>query len=163
MNIIDHGEWEVYTPSVYPSDMPSGVVFMRRKSDLVDWYKYIYQPASPKPTHSIAPIVLTKNFGADTVKFAVMWRKEFNAYIVGGATRDVTAIVPHGQTVYEITDYAGDDPFKEFNGKAYDHATGTFIKAALVDPPASPFAPLLEKIEALSVRVANLEKQRKES
>jgi hypothetical protein len=168
MKIIDHGEWEIYKPSEHPSGVPQNAIFMRRKSDHVDWYDYIYgkreKPAPKLDPVTLLPVksdyttqpILTQNFGADTVKFAVMWRKEFNAFIVGAASRDVTMIVPFGQTVYEITDYVGDDPFAEFSGKAYDHAAGTFAKAALVDFVKPPF---LVKVDELSDRLTKLEKE----
>ena len=93
MNIIEHGSWVQYQGP--GEDHPPGTLFAKRESDNWDWYDYTRHPSSPFVSDS-------------TVKFAAMMRPE--GFIVGPAVYDPTAIFPPGQSVYEITDYTGNDP-----------------------------------------------------
>ena len=119
MSDIFHGEWEPYVPSEIPENAPQNAMFVRRKGDGKDWYKHVHDPES---------------FGEATVKIAVDWRENAQAWVVGPATRDATAIFPPNFRVYELTSYSGSDPQGELGGKAYDLETGSFKDA--VYPPA---------------------------
>lgn len=108
--VIDHGKWQLYRPDRLPGDAPPSALFARRESDGIDWYVYSRNP---------------KSFGADTVKFTAMWQEPQNGYVVGGATRDVTALFPAGQMVLELTEFHEKDPQAELGMKRYDPDTHT--------------------------------------
>lgn len=83
----------------------------------------------------------------------------YNAYLVGPVTKDATQIFPAHNIVFEITDYPGteSEAFAEFNGKAYDPATGEFTDPVPVEPIIK--SAFQEKVEELSSRIVELEKE----
>ena len=106
--VIDHGKWQLYQPDRLPEDAPPSAMFARRESDGIDWYIYSRGP---------------KNFGADTVKFTVMWNEVHDGFVVGAATTDVSKLFPAGQLVLELTEFHGKDPQAELEVKRYDPDT----------------------------------------
>ena len=56
MAVIEHGDWQLYTPSPFPESMPVGALFARRVSDGADWYDYVKAGS---------------NFQANTIKMTV--------------------------------------------------------------------------------------------
>jgi hypothetical protein len=177
MNIIDHGEWEAYTPTEFPQNVPKWALCARRKTDLVDWYVYIYPNVDPPPplmmdadlksikhtfTHRDAPVVTPLSFGAGNIKCAAHWQDTFDAYIVGPVTKNVTKIFPSGSIVFEITDYPGteDEAFAEFNGKAYDPTTHTFSEPAEVNPPVTALSLLQAKVIELEKEIKRMAQER---
>lgn len=153
MSTIDHGKWVAYTPDAVPAGFPLNAMHARRESDLIDWYTYIKGGA---------------HFGAQNVKGAALWWEGRQCYIVGPATKDVYAIFPAGSYVFEITNYGGADPQKDYGGKVYNPVDGTF--ADWVEPPPQTQAAirmhehslnlirLQERYDALHVRLDKLEK-----
>ena len=111
MTSIDHGMWQIYTPTTRSADIPSGALFAQRTSDGVDWYDYLKAG---------------NNFTAGTVKFTALWQDLYSGYVSKVATYDETLLFPAGQMLREITDYAGSDPQTDFGQKLYDPATDTF-------------------------------------
>jgi len=131
MNIIEHGAWVQYQGP--GEDHPPGTLFAKRESDNWDWYDYTRHPSSPFVS-------------ASTVKFTAMTRP--GGFIVGAAVYDPTMLFPPGQSVYEITDYAGNNPQADFGNKVYDPATKTFSDPVL--PPVNdPLVEIRRRLEAL--------------
>src|SRR4051812_2959700 len=46
MSIIEHGKWTLYTPRepYYKFKDARGILYVKRESDDMDWYEYIYGP-----------------------------------------------------------------------------------------------------------------------
>jgi hypothetical protein len=81
MDIIDHGEWVIYTPE--KSNLPATVMFCRRVADGKDWYEY-----------------LRTSFKPDTMKLTL---KEYDgSLIVQAAHRDPSNLFPAGTRLIEI-------------------------------------------------------------
>jgi len=133
MNIIDHGAWVRYQPAT-TEGYPTGALFARREADGWDWYDYTRHPSSPFVSDS-------------TVKFTAAARPE--GFIVGAAVYDPTRLFPPGQSVYEITDYTGNDPQADFGNKVYDPVTKTFSDYVFpaVDDPLVEIRRRLEALE----------------
>jgi len=131
MNVIEHGKWEIYVPSVLPENAPSSALFARRESDGQDWYDYVNPPAT--------------NFATDTVKFMAIWRDYAYGYVVGPAVYDATLLWPPGHLVWEITDYVGNDPQADFGNKLYNPDTGEFTDQGPHPAPVSPSREMLLK------------------
>jgi len=168
MATINHGKWVLYKPDRVADIVPANMLFARRESDGVDWYVYIYGramgtlapfvPVVDPVTFKPLPEAELKRareratpkvaFPPDTVKGAAIFQKAYNAYIVGPATRDASAIFPVNQYVFEVTGYTGSDPQKDFGGKVYDPKTGAFSERPELKP-SGPLSELLARIEAL--------------
>ena len=135
MNIIEHGAWVRYQPAP-TEDHPTGALFAKRESDGWDWYDYTRHPSSP----FVSP---------DTVKFTAMLLD--GSYLVGAAVYDPTRLFPPGQSVYEITDYTGNNPQADFGNKVYDPVTKTF--SDYVFPVVKdPLVDIKRRLEALEKR-----------
>jgi len=132
--IIDHGKWVRYQPDKLPQCMPPNTLFARRISDGVDWYDYSRDE---------------KSFGADTVKFTVLWQDIHDGYIVASVSRDPSRLFPAGALLREIIDYRGDDPQAELGNKLYNPDTHTLHD---LPPPPPSF-----DFEGLEARVAAIE------
>jgi hypothetical protein len=150
MSTIDHGKWVLYTPETVPEWFPKGAIHAKRESDQVDWYTYIKGGA---------------HFGKENVKGAAAWWGSRDCYIVGPATKDVTAIFPADCYVFEITNYTGIDPQKDYGGKIYHPENGTFEEYVPPPPPQArdvgpppAFVELQSKYDALLARIDKLEK-----
>jgi hypothetical protein len=151
MSTKDHGKWVMYTPApeAIPAGFPLGVMHARRESDQIDWYTYIKGGA---------------HFYKDNAKGAARWFEDRQCYIVGPATKDVTAIFPAGCYVFEITNYMGTDPQAEYGGKVYHPEDGTFTDWVEPPPPEArsgpppAFVELQSKYDALLARIDKLEK-----
>ena len=133
MDIIDHGFWVRYTPDKPHENAPSNTMYVRREDDNVDWYTY----------------TRGDNFREDSVKFAVDKREE--GWVVGAATKDVTAIFPANFHVYEIENYTGRDPQAELGSKIFDRDNGFRDPKPIEDPKAV--------IDELRARLDALERQ----
>jgi hypothetical protein len=140
MNIISHGNWVRYTPTTVPATFPPGVMFAKRASDNLDWYGYVkpdQKISIPMPVVDVDGNPLPKapappsRFQPGSVKATVHLRDTL--HIVSTALYDSTMLFPDGAEVIEITGYTGSDPFKDFGGKVYNQAAGTFT-----DPPPPP-------------------------
>lgn len=148
MNIIDHGNWIAYQPTARetPEGAPPNAMFARRESDGVDWYQYVSKPES---------------FGANTVKFAAIYRAEnINGYVVGPATYVADRIFPAGHIVAEITDYSGADPQADLGNKVYDPATGAFSEQPPVPPGPFDSGKLMAALESITTRLDKLEQRK---
>ena len=106
MSVIDHGNWQLYTPATVPPGAPSNTMFASR--DGTDWYQYVH---------------VSSNFRPDTVKLTVFDN------IVAAATTDPTTLFPGNALVLEVTDVPLDDLYS-WSRKVYDPATQTFSDPA---------------------------------
>ena len=106
MSVIEHGNWQIYTPATVPQGTPGNTLFARR-SDGTDWYQYVN----------------ASNFQANTVKMTV-----FNN-IVAAATTDPTTLFPGNALVLEVADVPLDNLY-DWSRKVYDPATQTFSDPA---------------------------------
>ena len=129
-SVIEHGDWQRYTPATLPEDAPGGALFARRTSDGADWYDYVND---------------STNFQANTVKMTVAQT------LVCAATTDPVRLFPGNGLVLEVTGVPLDDPQRDWGRRTYDAATQTFS-----DEPAPPPDPSLE-METLLRRLAALE------
>jgi hypothetical protein len=166
MEIIDHGVWVQYQPTKPQKDAPARTIYARREADSVDWYDYVrpnfllMQPPKPPTYHPTTGELLVDdtpppvpNFKPGSVVCNIFRQREHS--IVGAATYDPTAIHSINQRVIEIVDYQGSDPQKDFGGKVYDHATGTFSD----QPPLPPS--LSARLDAMEKRIKALEARKK--
>jgi len=119
--MINHGEWEAYTPKTIPEDKPSNALFARRKNDGVDWYDY----------------VKSEPFRGDTVKITARWIEPLGSYLVGAATRDGARLFPPGFIVVEI-DSGSENPQADFGNRLYDAKTGKFGDRPKPEIPPTP-------------------------
>lgn len=144
MNIVDHGSWAAYTPKPedHPAGAPINALFARRESDGVDWYDYVADQ---------------KSFGANTVKFAAIYRGDHvNGYIVGPAVYLADRMFPAGHIVAEITDYTGSDPQADFGNKVFDPAAATFSEQPPVPRGEMPLE-IRHALDAITARFDKLE------
>ena len=81
-SVIEHGDWQRYTPATLPEDAPGGALFARRTSDGADWYDYVND---------------SSNFQANTVKMTVAQT------LVCAATTDPVRLFPGNGLVLEVT------------------------------------------------------------
>ena len=145
MNIIDHGKWVPYRPTPHPAHLPPNVEFVRRESDGVDWYDFIYQEIVAQPTGMMkdgktptyppgpAKYMTVRDFlkSEATVKCSAVFQPGFNAYIIGPAVYDVTKVFPVNQYAFVIEGYTGTDPQADFGGKEYKPLEGTINDAVM--------------------------------
>ena len=117
IQIIDHGQWESYTPD----PMPAWVTemgpqyrfnFARRVSDGVDWYEFVHRANAFQDNPVVCSVLVNPADGVETVK---------------AVTRDPQKLFPGGQRLIEITghDVEDDKPHNEFAWLTYDPATKT--------------------------------------
>jgi hypothetical protein len=146
MKFKSHGTWSRYNPSALPKEgVPEGVLWAQRDSDGKDWYDYVNDK---------------RNFGIKTLKFMVKVREDLNNQpIVGPTVFDQTMLFPAGQTVFEILDYAGTDPVKDFRGKVYNHKTGKFSAPIIPARPPSEIEIIRQLMTEILRRVEKLEKK----
>jgi hypothetical protein len=90
MNIIDHGEWELYRPEKYPIKLPANIIFARRVSDGMDWYLFHRRELT----------------SPDTVK--MLLRKADQGLVVITTTRDASELFPAGSRLIEVSEVSGD-------------------------------------------------------
>jgi hypothetical protein len=147
MTVIDHGFWVSYKPEEPALGVPKSALFFQRQGDQVDWYVYCHATNG------------NSNFGSGHVVGAAYIQAD-STYIVGPVGYDPTAVVPHNAMVFEVTDYTGTDPVKDFRNKIYNPADGSFTDPP---PPPPPQATRIEKqiMSALDAIVARLEKLEK--
>jgi len=136
MSIINHGTWVRYIPDPddIPEHAPTNALYVRRESDLVDWYQ------------ATQLAVVTPMFGVGNV-IAAGAPVGDGTYKIGPATRQFTEIFPINSVVIEITDYLGVDPFAAFNGKIYDPVAGAILEAPAVEYNV-PRSVIVERINA---------------
>lgn len=91
MRIIDHGEWERYTPLEPNPDAPPNTMYARRKKDGMDWYQFVHPGDHTNP---------------GTVK--LVCAKEEGEWVVAVAVRDATMLFPANRLLLEIYDWKGD-------------------------------------------------------
>lgn len=138
MTVIEHGDWQLYTPTTLPEGAPSNALFARRVSDGIDWYDYVNAGS---------------NFQTDTVKMTV------TNTLVGAATTDPVQMFPGNGSILEVTDVSLSDPQGDWGRKVYDPATQTFSDAPLppnmpsLTPPADVMQTLLDRIAALEAKL----------
>jgi hypothetical protein len=132
MRIIDHGEWVEYTPIEPPPDVPRGALFACRKKDGMDWYKYISG----------------KNFGVDTVKFALDIRN--GQIVIRVPVVEADRLFPIGCRVIEIADLKRKqnevELIKEFANRFFDLKTGRIGELWQPQQPEDKLTPLLNEI-----------------
>lgn len=131
--ILDHGKWQLYRPDTLPKDAPPHAMFAKREDDGVDWYVYSRDP---------------KNFTDGTVKFTAMWQGNYDGFVIGAATFDVTTLFPAGQLVLEIIDYHGGDPQAELGERLYDPDARLLRERPALKPPVDPLEARVAAIEA---------------
>lgn len=137
MPVIEHGDWQFYTPASLPEGAPNNAMFASRVDDGVDWYDYVNS---------------SSNFQSGSARMTV-YRQGVNGPTVGAAVFDATELWPAQALVVEDTDYTGSDPQGDYGGKIYDPVTKTFS-----DPPP-PSAELFvsPEMQLLKDRIAALE------
>jgi hypothetical protein len=165
MEIIDHGVWVQYQPVKPAKYAPHNTIYARREADSTDWYDYVrpdflrMQPPPPPTYHPTTgellpvPPIPPSNFKSGSVVCNIFRQRDQS--IVGAATYDPTAVHSINQRVIEIVGYTGSDPQKDFGGKVYDHATGTFSD----QPPPPPS--LGARLDAMEQRIKALEARKK--
>lgn len=143
MNIKEHGQWEIYKPLELPIGMPPSALFCRRVTDKIDWYEYTvaHNTSINKPADA------QKVFGDTTVKMTVIWHPELEMYLVSSAVTNPIVLFPGNQQILEILDYTGTDPAKDFNGKVYNPADGSFTDR--VEPSPEVMRQRIERIRKL--------------
>lgn len=133
MAVIEHGDWQLYTPSPFPTDMPVSALFSRRIGDGVDWYDYVKAGS---------------NFQADTIKMTV------TDTLVCAATTDPTMLFPGRGSILEVTDVPLDDPQGDWGRRTYDAATQTFSADPVAPPdPSADMQKLLDRMAALEAKL----------
>lgn len=145
---INHGSWVRYQPTETRAGIPLTVMYARRESDGLDFYDFVQPPATP--------------YAEGNVAIAVMWREEYNAYIVGAAVFDPTAMFPAGHTIVEIDDYTGTDPQTDLGGRAYDLETMTLGEVpvfVMEDPIMETQTKILSALDSIMARLDKLEKK----
>ena len=133
MAVIEHGDWQLYTPSPFPESMPVGALFARRVSDGADWYDYVKAGS---------------NFQANTIKMTVAQT------LVCAATTDPAMLFPANGSVLEVTDVPLTDPQGDWGRRTYDAATQTFSAEPVAPPdPSAEMDKLLARLAALEAKV----------
>jgi len=133
--IIDHGFWKL----AESSELKPGrqrIIHARREDTGMDWYEF----------------VKLRPFGDGSVIMTVGFIDDTKEPVVQAASRDPTAIFPAGMRVIEETDYAGDDPFKDYHGRAY-------VDGSIGGMHVSPPPPLTEIETAIFKRLAAIEEK----
>lgn len=135
MTVIEHGDWQLYTPTTAPENAPTQALFARRVSDGIDWYDYVNAGS---------------NFQTDSVKMTLA-----DNFVCAAGT-DPVQLFPSTGSVLEVTDVPLDDPQRDWGRKTYDPATQTFSDTPL--PPNMPsLTPSADMMKTLLDRIAVLE------
>jgi hypothetical protein len=133
MTVIEHGDWQLYTPAPLPEGAPPNALFSRRISDGVDWYDYVNNSA---------------NFQTDTIKMTV------NSTLVCAAVTDPVTLFPGNGSILEVTDVPLDDPQGDWGRRTYDASTQTFSdEPALPPDPSAEMKIVLDRIAALEAKL----------
>jgi hypothetical protein len=109
LKIVDHGDWVVYNRVLSDAEkklLPSGVVFLKRTTDDVDWYEYSRNP---------------KNFAASSVLAMASPDGNDYSFTIQVATADRSNLTPAFVRVFEILNYKGtvEDIQNTFARKVY--------------------------------------------
>jgi hypothetical protein len=108
MDVVEHGEWEVFKPDPHPEFHPANMMFFRRKEDGADWYQY-----------------LKKNFQDTSIKMTC-WQRS-GIWVVQAVVKEADRLIPIDALVLELTGVDVTDPQSTFGQKVYDQKTKTFL------------------------------------
>lgn len=114
MRIIDHGEWIRYNPNKPHPHAPLNTMYLKRKSDGMDWYQYVHPG---------------RNFSKDSTKVTVGLQED--GWIGMAATKDPLALFPMDHRLLEVFDNYGGDVQKRYGGKVYDPVAKEFNDRAV--------------------------------
>lgn len=101
VTVIDHGDWELYTPPCYPSHLPPNILFCRRVSDKRDWYDLVH----------------SGYLDGDSVKMTVY--KLGDDWIVQAVNTDPQRLWPVSQKLLELRGDCHNDPQAYYGQRRY--------------------------------------------